>query len=119
MNFVALAATDSIADYTFGVVPLFVLMGLAVCAEQLVLGPTVKADNAQCDLCLARDLTNRHRGKSMRGEAPFGSVQNSVLCRLTACKSPVRRRKQIFMFRHLRHLACLRFRSALPSKTKD
>lgn len=30
MNFVALAATDSIADYTFGVVPLFVLMGLAV-----------------------------------------------------------------------------------------
>tara|TARA_R110000850_G_scaffold72640_3_gene159763 strand:- start:1043 stop:1264 length:222 start_codon:yes stop_codon:yes gene_type:complete len=27
MNFVALAATDSIADYTFGVVPLFVLMG--------------------------------------------------------------------------------------------
>jgi len=29
-NFVALAATDSIADYTFGVVPLFVLMGLAV-----------------------------------------------------------------------------------------
>lgn len=30
MNFVALAATDSIADYTFGVVPLFVLMGLTV-----------------------------------------------------------------------------------------
>jgi tripartite ATP-independent transporter DctM subunit len=30
MNFVALAATESIADYTFGVVPLFVLMGLAV-----------------------------------------------------------------------------------------
>lgn len=30
MSFVALAATDSIADYTFGVVPLFVLMGLAV-----------------------------------------------------------------------------------------
>lgn len=30
LNFVALAATDSIADYTFGVVPLFVLMGLAV-----------------------------------------------------------------------------------------
>ena len=30
MNFVALAATDSIAEYTFGVVPLFVLMGLAV-----------------------------------------------------------------------------------------
>lgn len=29
-NFVALAATDSIAEYTFGVVPLFVLMGLAV-----------------------------------------------------------------------------------------
>ncbi|MCV0393780.1 MAG: TRAP transporter large permease [Rhizobiaceae bacterium] len=29
-SFVALAATDSIADYTFGVVPLFVLMGLAV-----------------------------------------------------------------------------------------
>lgn len=30
MNFVSLAATESIADYTFGVVPLFVLMGLAV-----------------------------------------------------------------------------------------
>ena len=30
LNFVALAATDSIAEYTFGVVPLFVLMGLAV-----------------------------------------------------------------------------------------
>lgn len=30
LNFVALAATESIADYTFGVVPLFVLMGLAV-----------------------------------------------------------------------------------------
>lgn len=30
MNFVALAATESIADYVFGVVPLFVLMGLAV-----------------------------------------------------------------------------------------
>jgi C4-dicarboxylate transporter DctM subunit len=30
MSFVALAATDSIADYTFGVVPLFVLMGLTV-----------------------------------------------------------------------------------------
>ncbi|MGE0719330.1 MAG: TRAP transporter large permease [Alphaproteobacteria bacterium] len=30
LNFVTLAATDSIADYTFGVVPLFVLMGLAV-----------------------------------------------------------------------------------------
>lgn len=30
MSFVMLAATDSIADYTFGVVPLFVLMGLAV-----------------------------------------------------------------------------------------
>ncbi|UOA29133.1 TRAP transporter large permease [Pseudosulfitobacter sp. DSM 107133] len=29
-SFVALAATDSIAEYTFGVVPLFVLMGLAV-----------------------------------------------------------------------------------------
>lgn len=29
-NFVALAGTDSIAEYTFGVVPLFVLMGLAV-----------------------------------------------------------------------------------------
>jgi hypothetical protein len=27
MSFVMLAATDSIADYTFGVVPLFVLMG--------------------------------------------------------------------------------------------
>lgn len=30
LNFVALAATDSIADYAFGVVPLFVLMGIAV-----------------------------------------------------------------------------------------
>jgi C4-dicarboxylate transporter, DctM subunit len=30
LNFVALAATDSIADYTFGVVPLFVMMGLTV-----------------------------------------------------------------------------------------
>ncbi|MDU9005631.1 TRAP transporter large permease [Sedimentitalea todarodis] len=30
LNFVALAGTDSIAEYTFGVVPLFVLMGLAV-----------------------------------------------------------------------------------------
>lgn len=30
MNFVALAATDSIAEYTFGVVPLFVMMGLTV-----------------------------------------------------------------------------------------
>lgn len=30
MNFVALAATDSIAEYAFGVVPLFVLMGIAV-----------------------------------------------------------------------------------------
>lgn len=30
LNFVALAATESIASYTFGVVPLFVLMGLAV-----------------------------------------------------------------------------------------
>lgn len=30
LNFVALAATDSIAEYTFGVVPLFVLMGIAV-----------------------------------------------------------------------------------------
>jgi tripartite ATP-independent transporter DctM subunit len=30
LSFVALATTESIADYTFGVVPLFVLMGLAV-----------------------------------------------------------------------------------------
>lgn len=30
MNFVMLATTESIADYTFGVVPLFVLMGIAV-----------------------------------------------------------------------------------------
>ena len=30
LNFVALAATESIASYTFGVVPLFVLMGIAV-----------------------------------------------------------------------------------------
>lgn len=30
LNFVALAATESIADYAFGVVPLFVLMGIAV-----------------------------------------------------------------------------------------
>lgn len=30
LSFVALAATDSIAEYAFGVVPLFVLMGIAV-----------------------------------------------------------------------------------------
>ncbi|WP_126975908.1 TRAP transporter large permease [Frigidibacter oleivorans] len=35
LNFVALAASDSIADYTFGVVPLFVLMGLAVAESGL------------------------------------------------------------------------------------
>lgn len=35
MNFVMLAVTDSIADYTFGVVPLFVLMGIAVAESGL------------------------------------------------------------------------------------
>lgn len=35
ITFVAIAATDSIADYTFGVVPLFVLMGLAVAESGL------------------------------------------------------------------------------------
>ncbi|AUG55823.1 C4-dicarboxylate ABC transporter permease (plasmid) [Thalassospira marina] len=35
LNFVALSASDSIAEYTFGVVPLFVLMGLTVAESGL------------------------------------------------------------------------------------